>query len=110
MLTTILLVTKLSLAAGPTSLSIDVKPSGAEVQLDGKKIGKSGGKPLVRQVKPGKHEVKCIYKGDSHTEEVMVKAGEKASWAFEFEGVDSTPEPEQKSEKREGTGEGMKTE
>jgi hypothetical protein len=108
MLTTLVLLTKLSLAAGPTSLSIDVKPAGAEVQLDGKKIGKSGDKPLVRQVKPGKHEVKCIYKGDSHTEEVMVKAGDKQSWAFEFEGVDSAPEPEPKKEKREG--EGLKTE
>lgn len=109
MLTTILLVTKLSLAAGPTSLSIEIKPSGAEVMLDGKKIGKSGDKPLTRSVTPGKHEVKAVYKGDSHTEEVPVKAGEKKSYSFEFEGVDSSPEPEPKGEKREG-GEGMKTE
>jgi hypothetical protein len=108
MLTTLLVVAKLSLLAGPSSLSIDVKPAGAEVQVDGKKIGKSGDKALVVKVKPGKHEVKCIYKGDSHTEEVVVKANEKSNWAFEFEGVDSTPEPEPTKEKREG--EGLKTE
>lgn len=103
MLTTILLVAKLSLAAGPTSLSIEVKPNGAEVSLDGKKIGKSGDKPLVRTVTPGKHEVKAVYKGDSHTEELSVKAGEKKSYSFEFEGVDSAPEPEGKGgeEKKE---------
>ena len=105
---TLLVVAKLSLLAGPSSLSIDVKPAGAEVQVDGKKVGKSGDKPLVVKVKPGKHEVKCIYKGDSHTEEVSVKANEKSNWAFEFEGVDSAPEPEPK-DKREGS-EGMKTE
>jgi hypothetical protein len=109
MLTSILLVAKLSLAAGPTQLSIDVKPAGSDVMLDGKKIGKSGDKPLTRTVTPGKHEVKAVYKGDSHTEEVPVKAGEKKSYSFEFEGVDSAPEPDQKKDKREG-GEGMKTE
>jgi hypothetical protein len=109
MLTTILLVAKLSLAAGPTQLSIQIKPAGADVLLDGKKIGKSGDKPLVRTVTPGKHEVKAIYKGDSNSEEVPVKAGEKKSYSFEFEGVDSAPEPNEKGDKREG-GEGMKTE
>ncbi len=109
MLTTILLVTKLSLAAGPTQLIIEIKPAGSEVLLDGKKIGKSGDKPLTRTVTPGKHEVKAVYKGDSHTEEVPVKAGEKKTYSFEFEGVDSAPEPEPKNDKREG-GEGMKTE
>src|SRR5256885_10242185 len=107
MLTTILLVAKLSLAAGPTQLSIEIKPSGSEVLLDGKKIGKSGDKPLVRNVTPGKHEVKAVYKGDSNTEEVPVKAGEKKSYSFEFEGVDSTPEPEGKGDKNEG-GDGAK--
>lgn len=100
MLTTILLVTKLSLAAGPTQLLIQIKPAGSEVLLDGKKIGKSGDKPIVRTVTPGKHEVKAVYKGDSNTEEVPVKAGEKKSYTFEFEGVESGPEPAKGGEEK----------
>lgn len=100
MLTTILLVTKLSLAAGPTQLLIQIKPAGSEVILDGKKIGKSGDKPIVRTVTPGKHEVKAVYKGDSNTEEVPVKAGEKKSYTFEFEGVESGPEPTKGGEEK----------
>ncbi len=101
---TLILMSKLCLAAGPTALSIEVKPAGAEVMVDGKKVGKSGAKPLVVKVRPGKHEVKCVYKGDSHSEEVAVKSGEKLSWAFEFEGVDS--EPAKDKDKGDGDSEG----
>ncbi len=102
---TLILVSKLCLAGaptGPTALSIEVKPAGAQVSVDGKPVGKSGEKPLLVKVKPGKHEVKCVYKGDSHTEEVAVKAGEKKGWVFEFEGVESGPEPKKGGGGEEG--------
>jgi hypothetical protein len=80
------LATQLSLAAGPTQLTLDIQPPGVEVKVDGKKIGTSGDKPLVVKVKPGNRVVRLVYKGDAHEEEVSVKAGEKKIYAWKFEG------------------------
>ncbi|MFT3711759.1 MAG: PEGA domain-containing protein [Archangium sp.] len=88
---TLVLATHL-LAANPTQLTIDVKPEGVEVKLDGKKSG-HGGKPITVKVKPGKHVVRLSYKGDSHEEEVSVKAGEKKTYSWEFEGTKSGTPP-----------------
>jgi len=74
------------LAAGPTQLTIDVKPEGVAVMLDGKPAGKSGDKPIVKKVKPGKHVVRLSHKGDAHEEEVSVKNGESKTYAWAFEG------------------------
>jgi hypothetical protein len=78
------LVAQLALSAGPSQLTIDVKPEGVEVQVDGKKVGTSG-KPLVVKVTPGRHQVRMTYKGDAHEEEVEVKANEKKTCTLEFD-------------------------
>jgi hypothetical protein len=80
------------LTSNPTQLTIDVKPEGVEVKVDGKKSG-HGGKPVTLTVKPGKHVVRLSYKGDSHEEEVSVKAGEKKTYSWEFEGTKSGAPP-----------------
>lgn len=82
---TLALVSHLVLAAAPAELSIDVKPAGVEVKVDGKKAGTSG-KVLVMKLKAGRHLVRLSHKGDAHEEEVALKAGEKRTYQWEFEG------------------------
>lgn len=79
------LASSLFLAAAPGELTIDVKPEGVEVKVDGKKRGVSG-TPLVLKLKAGKHVVRLSHKGDAHEEEVSLKAGEKKTYSWEFEG------------------------
>ena len=85
---TLALVSHLVLAAGPTELIIEVKPAGVEVKVDGKKAG-----AIVVKVKAGKHVVRISHKGDSHEEEVAVKAGEKKTWQFEFDSTKAGAAP-----------------
>ena len=85
---TLALVSHLVLAAaptGPATLTIDVKPEGVEVKVDGKKVGTSN-KSIVLKLKAGKHVVRLSHKGDAHEEEVALKAGEKKTYQWEFEG------------------------
>ena len=81
------------LAAAPGQLTIDVKPEGVEVKVDGKKSGTSGARPIVVKLKAGKHVVRLSHKGDSHEEEVSVKAGEKKTYSWAFEGAKSGTPP-----------------
>ena len=90
---TLALVSHLVLAAGPAELTIDVKPAGVEVKVDGKKAGTSSAKLIVMKVKAGKHVVRLSHKGDSHEEEVALKAGEKKTWQFEFESTKAGAAP-----------------
>ncbi len=97
---TLALVSHLVLSAAPAVLTIDVKPDGVEVKVDGKKAGVSG-KNIVMKLKAGKHVVRLSHKGDAHEEEVALKAGEKKTYQWEFEGskpgaapTDETPSAE----------------
>lgn len=87
------LASSLVLSAAPGQLVIDVKPDGVEVKVDGKKVGTSG-QPLTVKLKAGKHIVRLVHKGDAHEEEVTVKAGEKKTWTWEFEGYKKPAAPE----------------
>lgn len=89
---TLALVSHLVLAAAPAELTIDVKPDGVEVKVDGKKKGTSG-KLLVLKLKPGKHVVRLSHKGDAHEEEVALKAGEKKRYEWAFESTESGAAP-----------------
>lgn len=91
------LLLSLVLAAGPTQLIIEVQPEDTVVYVDGKKKG-TGAKPVTLTVKPGRHIVKVQRKGEGHEEEVDVKAGEKKTWKWAFEG---SPPPKAKEEKKE---------
>ncbi len=80
--------------SGPGTWNIEIKPATAELLVDGKKKG-TGAKPMVLKLTAGKHVFRVTNKGDAHEEEVVVKAGEKKTWKWEFEGP---PEPEEKKE------------
>lgn len=82
----------LSLSAAPAQLTVDAKPDGVEVKVDGKKVGVSG-KPMVVPLKAGKHVVRLSFKGDSHEEEVALKAGEKKTYVWEFSETPSGAAP-----------------
>ena len=73
-------------------LSLEVKPAGAVLKVDGKKVGVSGEKPVTVKVAPGKHVIRAEYKGDATTDEQVVKAGEKKTWVWEFTGTEKTPD------------------
>jgi hypothetical protein len=77
-------------ASGPATLTLEVKPEAAVVKVDGKKVG-TGAKPAVVKLAAGKHQIRCELKGDAHNDEVMLKAGEKKSWHFEFTGIEKSP-------------------
>ncbi|MBE2249323.1 MAG: PEGA domain-containing protein [Myxococcus sp.] len=95
----IALTASLVLAAGPTQLIIDVSPPGVVVKVDGKKAGTSGEKPITLKVAAGKHIVRLEHKGDSHEEEVPVKAGEKKTFVLKLEDGRTAPaEPSSPSE------------
>jgi hypothetical protein len=82
------------LCAGPTQLIIDVKPEGSVVKVDGKKRG-TGAKTITLTLPPGKHTIRVEYKGDATTEDVVLKAGEKKNWKWEFTGTEKSPETTQ---------------
>ena len=89
---TFALISQLALAAAPAELTIEVKPEGVEVKVDGQKKGTSG-KPMVVKLKPGRHVVRLSHKGDSHEEEVALKAGEKKTYQWAFESGSTTAPP-----------------
>lgn len=95
-----LAIISLALAAAPTQLTIDVKPAGTDVYVDGVKKGKAR-KPIVVKLKPGKHVVRLVYKGDAHEEEVTVKSGENRIWKWEFTGVEPAPAVEMPTDEEE---------
>ena len=82
----------LSLSAAPAQLTVDARPEGVEVKVDGKKVG-TGGKAIVLPLKAGKHVVRLSFKGDSHEEEVALKAGEKKTYVWEFSQTPSGAAP-----------------
>lgn len=84
--------------SGPGTLMVELKPATSELLVDGKKRG-TGAKTLVLKLPAGKHVLRVLNKGDAHEEEIMIKAGEKKTWKWEFEGP---PEEEKKDpEKKE---------
>lgn len=82
------LTLSLVLTAAPAELTIDVKPADVAVMVDGQKKSVKGG-PITVKVKPGRHHVKLTFKGDTHQEEIALKAGEKKTYQWSFE--HSTP-------------------
>ncbi len=77
-------------AGGPAQLTLEVKPEAAIVKVDGKKVG-TGAKPITVKLAAGKHVIRCELKGDATNDEVVLKAGEKKIWKWEFTGHEPTP-------------------
>lgn len=92
----------LVLAAGPTTLTIDVQPEDTVIFLDGKRKG-TAKKPITVKLSPGRHIIKLQRKGESHEEEVPVKAGEKKTfkWAFEGSAPPKPPDPPPEAQAQE---------
>lgn len=86
------LTLSLWLAAAPAELTLDVKPAGVKVEVDGQRRPAREGQVKVK-LKAGRHVVRLSFHGDSHTEEIMVKAGEKKTWAWSFEETKSGAAP-----------------
>lgn len=84
----------LSLSAAPAQLTIEVAPADCVVKVDGKKVG-TGEKPFTVKLKAGKHTIRVELKGDATTEEIVVKAGEKKTWKWEFTGHTAEPAKEE---------------
>ena len=78
--------------SGPATLTVELKPPTCELLVDGKKKG-NGSKALVMKLPAGKHVLRVLFKGDAHEEELVLKAGEKKTWKWEF---DVPPEEEKK--------------
>jgi hypothetical protein len=93
----LLLSLMLAAAPGPTTLTIEVSPEDTVIYVDGKKKG-TGAKPVTVKVTPGNHIVKVSRKGEGHEEQVHVKAGEKKTWMWAFEG---SPPPKAKETPKE---------
>jgi hypothetical protein len=79
------------LSAAPAQLSIEVKPEDSVVKVDGKKIG-TASKTLTVKLAAGKHTIRVERKGDSTTDEIVLKPGEKKTWKWEFTGLEKKPE------------------
>lgn len=77
-------------AGGPAQLTLEVKPDAAIVKVDGKKVG-TGAKPITVKLAAGKHVIRCELKGDATNDEIVLKAGEKKIWKWEFTGHEPTP-------------------
>lgn len=86
------LTLSLLLAAAPAELTLDVKPEGVKVEVDGQRRPAREGQVKLK-VKAGRHLVRLSFHGDSHTEEISVKAGEKKTWAWSFEETKSGAQP-----------------
>ncbi len=78
-------------AGGPAQLTVEVKPDDSVVKVDGKKVG-TGAKPFTVKLAAGKHTIRVEHKGDATTEDLVLKAGEKKTWKWEFTG-DEKPHP-----------------
>jgi len=74
----------LAAAPAPAELTVDVKPAGVKVEVDGQHHSVKEGQVKLK-VKAGRHLVRLSFNGDAHTEEVELKAGEKKTWAWSFE-------------------------
>ena len=77
-------------AGGPAVLTIEVKPEAAVVKVEGKKVG-TGARPITLKRPAGKYAIRCEFKGDAHNDEVVLKAGEKKTWKWEFTGHEQQP-------------------
>ena len=86
------LTLSLFLAAAPAELTLDVKPEGVKVEFDGQRRPAKEGQVKLK-VKAGRHVVRLSFHGDAHTEEIVVKAGEKKTWAWSFEETKSGTAP-----------------
>src|SRR5450432_437037 len=75
------------LSAAPAQLSIEVKPEDSVVKIDGKKVG-TGAKTITLKLSAGKHTIRIEHKGDAENDELVLKAGEKKTWKWEFTGGD----------------------
>jgi hypothetical protein len=97
----VLLALPLSAAAKPkgkTQVQLAVKPTSAQLFIDGKPMGKTGDNRVI-DITAGPHVIRLVNKGDEHEERVNFAPSRKTIYTFEFDDVvpsnstDPTPPP-----------------
>jgi len=77
---------------GPTQLTFEIEPKGTDIYVDKRKLGKAG-KVKVLKVKPGKHEIRLVYKKDETEFDVSVARGQSLEVKYAFEDSGNEPPP-----------------
>jgi hypothetical protein len=97
----VVLALPVSAAAKPkskTQVQLAVKPTTAQLFIDGKPMGKAADNRVI-DITPGFHVIHLVNKGDEHEERVNFASGRKTIYTFEFDeavpanATDPTPAP-----------------
>ena len=97
----VLVLTPLSATAKPkgkTQVQLAVKPTSAQLFIDGKPMGKAADARVI-DITPGFHVIHLVNKGDEHDERVNFAPNRKTIYTFEFDegspsnSADPTPTP-----------------
>jgi hypothetical protein len=83
----VLVTAPLSAAAKPkgkTQVQLAIKPTGAQLFIDGKPMGKAGDGRII-DITPGFHVIHLVNKGDEHEERVNFAPNRKTIYTFEFD-------------------------
>ena len=83
---------------GKTQVQLAVKPTTAQLFIDGKPMGKAAENRVI-DITPGNHVIHLVNKKDEHEERVNFASGRKTIYTFEFDeavppsATDPTPAP-----------------
>jgi hypothetical protein len=77
---------------GPTQLTFEIEPKATDIYVDKRKLGKAG-KVKVLKVRPGKHEIRLVYKKDETEFDVSVARGQSLEVKYAFEDSGNEPPP-----------------
>jgi len=69
---------------GKTQVQLAVKPTTAQLFIDGKPMGKAGDGRVI-DITPGNHVIHLVNKGDEHEERVNFEPNRKTIYTFEFD-------------------------
>jgi hypothetical protein len=92
-----------------TQVELNVKPTTAQIFIDGKAMGKASSGRVI-DVTPGFHVIRLVNKRDEHEERIKFPPNQKTTYTFEFEeeapapDVAPTPVPNDDSIRRRGSG------
>ncbi|MBN2358972.1 MAG: hypothetical protein JXR83_05935 [Deltaproteobacteria bacterium] len=81
---------------GPTQLTFNIEPKSTEIYVDKRKLGRAD-RVKAHRVRPGKHEIRLVYKRDETEFDVSVARGQslEIKYAFEDSGNEMPPPAEE---------------
>ena len=77
---------------GPTQLTFEIEPKSTEIYVDKRKLGRAD-RVKVHKVRPGKHEIRLVYKKDETEFDVSVARGQSLEVKYAFEDSGNEPPP-----------------